>query len=76
MSKEIKMSIDTNILTLVLGNAAVILPLFLWNRSEARADIKHMDAKLESTRELVRAIHDEVKDFHERLYELEKNRGK
>jgi len=76
MSKEIKMSIDTNILTLVLGNAAVILPLFLWNRSEARADIRHMDAKLESTRELVRAIHDEVKDFHERLYELEKNRGK
>lgn len=70
------MSIDTNILTLVLGNAAVILPLFLWNRSEARADIRHMDAKLESTRELVRAIHDEVKDFHERLYELEKNRGK
>lgn len=70
------MSLDTNILTLVLGNAAVILPLFLWNRSEARADIRHMDAKLESTRELVRAIHDEVKDFHERLYNLEKNKGK
>jgi hypothetical protein len=26
-----------------------------------------MDAKLESTRELVRAIHDEMKDFHSRL---------
>ncbi len=70
------MSLDTNILTLVLGNAAVILPLFLWNRSEARGDIRHMDTKLESTRELVRAIHDEVKDFHERLYNLEKNKEK
>ena len=70
------MSLDTTILTLVLGNAAVILPLFLWNRSESRADIRHMDTKLESTRELVKAIHDEVKDFHERLYNLEKNKEK
>lgn len=43
------------------------LGLFTWNRSESRADIRHMDAKLESTRELVRAIHDEVKDFHIKL---------
>lgn len=63
-------------LTLILGNAAVIIPLFLWVRSESRADIRHTDAKLESTRELVRAIHDEVKDFHSRLYEIEKGRNK
>lgn len=56
---------------LVLGNAAFIIPLFLWNRAESRADIRHMDAKLESTRELVRAIHDEVKDFHIRLCKIE-----
>lgn len=40
---------------------------FFWNRSESRADIRHMETKLESTRELVRAIHDEMKDFHSRL---------
>ena len=59
------------IFTLILGNAAFIIPLFLWNRSESRADIRHMDAKLESTRELVRAIYDESKDFHARLCTIE-----
>jgi len=55
------------ILVLILGNAAFIIPLFLWNRAESRADMRHMDAKLESNRDLVRAIYDEVKDFHGRL---------
>lgn len=41
--------------------------LFFWNRSEGRSDMRHMDAKLESTRELVRAIHDDMRDFHTRL---------
>lgn len=48
--------------------------LFAWNRSESRADYRHMDDKLESTRELVRAIHDESKNFHAKLLEIEKNR--
>lgn len=47
------------------------LGLFAWNRMESRKDMRHMDAKLESNRELVRTIHDEVKDFHARLYALE-----
>lgn len=63
-----------NVLTLIIGNGALIIPLFLWNRSESRADIRHLDAKLESNRELVRAIHDEIKDFHVKLCEIE--RGK
>jgi hypothetical protein len=50
--------------------------LFTWNRSESRADIRHMDAKLESTRELVRAIHDESKDFHNRLCAIEASKKK
>jgi len=62
---------DSQILALILGNAALIIPLFLWNRSESRADIRHMDTKLESTRELVRAIYEESKSFHEKLYLLE-----
>lgn len=67
---------NETILTLILGNAAVIMPLFLWVRSESRADCRHTEAKLESTRELVRAIHDEVKDFHHKLYEIEKERDR
>lgn len=65
------------ILGVFIANAAMIIPLFLWNRSESRADVRHTDAKLESTRELVRAIHDEMRDFHDRLYNLEeRTRGK
>jgi len=65
-----------HILALVLGNSALIIPLFLWNRSESRADIRHMDVKLESTRELVRAIYEESKDFHRRLCSIEERNRK
>ncbi len=68
--------ITQEILTLILGNAAVIVPLFLWNRSESRADIRHMDTKLEATRELVRAIYDETRDFHNRLIAIEQKNKK
>jgi len=54
----------------------VVIALFLWTRGEARSDARHMDSKLESTRELVRAIHDEVKDFHGRLCAIEERRLK
>lgn len=64
------------ILALILGNGAIIIPLFLWNRSESRADIRHMDAKLESNRELVRAIHDEMIDFHFRLKIMDEEKKK
>ena len=61
-----------------------ILGMFFWNRSESRADIRHMDSKLEATRELVRAIYEqskefqaEIKDFHGRLCAIEeRNRSK
>lgn len=49
-----------------------IFGLFIWNRTESRTDIRHMDQKLESTRDLVKAIHDEMKDFHYRLLEIER----
>ena len=48
--------------------------LFIWNRTESRADSRHMDSKLESMRNLNIAIHEEIKDFHNRLVEIEKNR--
>jgi hypothetical protein len=63
------------ILALILGNAAFIVPLFLWNRSESRADIRVMDSKLESfraeTTALIQSIQQEMKDFHGRLCAIE-----
>jgi len=68
------------ILGLILGNAAFIIPLFLWNRSESRKDIRHMDNKLEiylmAIREDVKAIHEEIKDFHGRLCTIEERNRK
>lgn len=75
------------ILGVFIANAAMIIPLFLWNRTETRADMRHMDAKLESNRELIREVHNEsktmlnaiqneMKDFHYRLLEIERNKSK
>jgi hypothetical protein len=61
-----------SVLGVFIANSAMIIPLFLWVRSESRADYRHTEAKLESTRELVKAIHDEMKDFHNRLCDIEK----
>lgn len=51
-----------------------IAGLFIWNRSESRNDIRHMDNKLEAIRELSREIHLEMKDFHNRMVEIERSR--
>jgi hypothetical protein len=48
--------------------------LFIWNRTESRTDMRHMDAKLESNRNLILAIHEEIKDFHGRLCSLEERK--
>ncbi|CAB4121582.1 hypothetical protein UFOVP1357_49 [uncultured Caudovirales phage] len=48
------------VLSLFFANAALIV----WFRSESRNDWRHMDAQ-------VRAIHEEIKDFHGRLCALE-----
>ena len=59
--------------------------LWLWQRTESRNDIRHMDAKLDANRELIREVHqestkliqsmsNEMKDFHYRLLEIEKGR--
>jgi len=59
----------TDILTLILGNAALIIPLFLWNRSESRADARMMLAMVDS-------IQKEIKDFHGRLCTIEERNRK
>lgn len=59
----------TDILTLILGNAALIIPLFLWNRSESRADARMMLG-------MIQAIQKEVQDFHGRLCAIEERNKK
>ena len=51
-----------------------VFGLFIWNRSESRSDIRHMDNKLDANRELINAIHLEVKDFHSRLCAIEQGK--
>lgn len=62
-----------------------VFGLFIWNRTESRNDIRYMDSKLESNRELIREVHNEsknmitaiqmeMKDFHHKLLEIEKDR--
>lgn len=48
-----------------------VFGLFIWNRTEGRSDIRHMDTKLDSMRNLILSIHEEMKDFHGRLCALE-----
>lgn len=62
------------ILGVFIANAGMVIPLFLWVRAESRADARHTDQKLESTRELVRAIYEESRSFHERLLKIEGKR--
>ena len=61
--------------------------LFIWNRTESRADIRHMDAKLESNRSLsleihketsqiISAIREDMRDFHTRLCIIEERNKK
>lgn len=57
-----------------IANALLIIAMFFWNRAESRADVRHMEAKLDSMRELIYAIHSEMKDFHNRLCAIEEKK--
>lgn len=54
--------------------------LFLWNRSEARNDYRHLDTKIDvfqaGVQSMIQAIQDEMKDFHGRLCSLEARKRK
>lgn len=76
-----------HVLGVVLGNLAVMFPLWLWNRAESRADMRHMDSKFDAqrnlffemqkeTQRLISAIHLEMKDFHHRLCSIEERNRK
>lgn len=65
---------NETILTLLLGNAAVIVPLFLWVRSEANADRKEAATDRRDILQLIRAVEQEIKDFHGLLCAIEEKR--
>lgn len=69
-----------HILAMILGNAGFIIPLFLWNRAESRADYRHIEAstsaQIASVNAQIAAIHAEMKDFHGRLCAIEERRNK
>lgn len=56
------------ILGIIIGNAALFLPIFFWMRSEANADRRDIV-------NLIVEIKNELKDFHGRLCAIEE-RGK
>lgn len=59
---------------------AALIGMFFWNRSESRTDIRHIENILNSNRELIREIHNEIhqemKDFHGRLCAIEERKCK
>lgn len=61
----------TQVLTILGGNMA----LFLFALRQSRTDFLHLDRKLEENRrettQIVKAIQEEVRDFHDRLCAIE-----
>ena len=64
---------EHNVLITILGvfiaNAATVIPLFLWARTESRSDYREC-------RQLIDSIHTEIKDFHGRLCAIEERNKK
>lgn len=55
------------LLTMIITNIGFVTVLFLWNRSESRADSRRCE-------DLIMAIQQEMKDFHARLCVIEEKR--
>jgi len=66
----------SEVLTILLPIAA----MFLWNRTEANADRRDMnqkiDAHMKENKDLITAIQMEIKDFHGRLCAIEERNKK
>lgn len=59
----------SQVLFLFFANSGLTIPLILWMRSESRNDWRHCDAH-------IKAIHEEMKDFHGRLCAIEERNKK
>lgn len=62
----------SQVITILGGNMA----LFLWATRQARSDFLHLDKKLDEnrkeTQQIVKAIQEEVKDFHTKILNSKK----
>ena len=58
-----------------IANCGVMIPMFLWIRSEANSDRREAAAERSADRkdilQLIRNIQEEMKDFHGRLCKIE-----
>jgi hypothetical protein len=59
----------TQVLVILASN----IGLFIWARTEANQDRRDMNLRLDAA---LKAIADEMKDFHGRLCSIEERRGK
>lgn len=57
-----------------LANMGVMIPLFLWLRTEANADRRESASDRRDILQLIRDIQNEMKDFHGRLCAIEEKR--
>ncbi len=66
--------------TQVLTIAGANIAMFLWSVRQSNTFYLHLDKKMDDnkreTNSLIHAIHNEMKDFHERLFKLEQERNK
>lgn len=53
-----------------------VFGLFIWNRAEGSADNRHLQTLIQSNRDLIDAIREDVKDFHGRLCAIEERKIK
>ena len=70
---------DIGLIIAIVGSAftivAVVIAMMFWVRNEGNELRKDQKEDRKDLLELVRAIESEMKDFHYRLLEIEKNRG-
>lgn len=53
------------ILALIIGNAALILPLFFWSRAERQADMEKVIAFQNLNNQFMIKIHNEINRFNQ-----------
>ena len=53
-----------------------VFGLWIWNRSEGRSDYRHMQSMIQSNRDVIDAIREDIKDFHGRLCTIEEKNKK
>ncbi len=68
------------VVAIIGGNIAIIIPLFLWVRTEGNSDRRETQNIIREDRKdflgIVRSIENEMKDFHNRLIKIEMERNK